>query len=154
MRLSDFMNPSLVICDLQVKESRELLSSIAERICRQHPELDKQVLLGKLQEREDKSSSGLEGGVAVPHAMVPGVQKAICMIIRLAGSADLQTMDGSPVKIVFALISPPDAVATHIRILARIARLCSIPAFIDKILAAPDSASLHQIILEEDNRHV
>jgi len=154
MRLSDFLDPQLVICDLLVKDSRELLSNIAERICRQHPKLDKKVLLGKLQEREDKSSSGLEGGVAVPHAMVPGVQQAICMVIRLAGPVDLKTMDGSPVTIVFALISPPDAVATHIRILARIARLCSIPAFIDKILAAPDCASLHQIILAEDNRHV
>jgi len=154
MRLSDFLDPALVICDLQVKDTRELLSQISERVCRQHPELDKKVLLGKLQEREDKSSSGLEGGVAVPHAMVPGVQKAICVIIRLAGPADLQTLDGSPVTIVIALISPPDAVATHIRILARVARLCSDPAFIDKILAAPDSASLHQVILEEDNRHV
>lgn len=154
MRLSDFLDPALVICDLQVKNSRELLSQISERVCRQHPKLDKKALLNKLQEREDKSSSGLEGGVAVPHAMVPGVLKAICMVIRLAGPNDLQTLDGSPVSIVFALISPPDAVATHIRILARIARLCSIPAFVDNILAAPDSASLHQVILKEDNRHV
>jgi PTS system nitrogen regulatory IIA component len=154
MRLSDFLDPALVICDLLVKDSRELLTRISEQVCRQHPELDKKALLGKLQEREDKSSSGLEGGVAVPHAMVPGVQQAICMVIRLAEPTDLQTLDGSPVTIVFALISPPDAVATHIRILARIARLCSIPTFIDKILAAPDSASLHQVILTEDNRHV
>jgi PTS system nitrogen regulatory IIA component len=154
MRLSDFLDPALVICDLIVKDSRELLSRISDLVCRQHPELDRKTLLGKLQEREDKSSSGLEGGVAVPHAMVPGVQQAICMVIRLAEPTDLQTLDGSPVTIVFALISPPDAVATHIRILARIARLCSIPTFIDKILAAPDSASLHQVILTEDNRHV
>jgi PTS system nitrogen regulatory IIA component len=154
MRLSDFLDPALVICGLQAKDRRELLSLIAERICRQHPDLDKKVLLGKLQEREDKSSSGLEGGVAVPHAMVPGVDKAICVAIRLAEPIDLRTMDNSPVNIVFALISPPDSVATHIRILARIARLCSITAFIDKMLEAKDDASLHQAILAEDDRHV
>ena len=154
MRLRDFLDPALVICDLQVKDTRELLSEISERVCKLHASLDKKVLLSKLQEREDRSSSGLEGGVAVPHAMVPGVEKAICVAIRLAGDIDLQTVDGSPVSIVFALISPADAVATHIRLLARIARLCSDPAFIDKMLEAKDAAALHQVILMEDNRHV
>ena len=154
MRLSNFLDPALVICDLQTKDSRDLLSQIAERVCRQHPDLDKKVLLGKLQQREDRSSSGLEGGVAVPHTVVPGVDKAICVAIRLAEPIDLRTIDNSPVNIIFALISPPDSVATHIRILARIARLCSIPAFIDKMLEAEDDASLHQAILAEDNRHV
>jgi PTS system nitrogen regulatory IIA component len=154
MRLSDFLDPALVVCDLQVKDSRDLLSQISERVCKLHPGLDKKVLLAKLKEREEKSSSGLECGVAVPHAMVPGVEKAICVAIRLAGNIDVQTVDGSMVCIVFALISPSDAVATHIRLLARIARLCSDPAFIDKMLEAKDAAALHQVILTEDNRHV
>jgi PTS system nitrogen regulatory IIA component len=111
MRLSDFLDPALVVCDLQVKDSRDLLSQISERVCKLHPGLDKKVLLAKLKEREEKSSSGLECGVAVPHAMVPGVEKAICVAIRLAGNIDVQTVDGSMVCIVFALISPSDAVA-------------------------------------------
>jgi PTS system nitrogen regulatory IIA component len=154
MRLGDFLDPALVICDLQAKDSRDLLSQISERVCKLHRGLDKKVLLGKLQEREEKSSSGLECGIAVPHAMVPGVEKTICVAIRLAGDIDFKTMDGSPVCMVFALISPPDAVAAHIRLLARIARLCSDPAFIDKMLAADDAAALHQAILTKDNRHV
>ena len=154
MRLSDFLDPALVVCDLQAKDSRDLLSQISERVCKQHPGVDKKLLLGKLQEREEKSSSGLERGVAVPHAMVPGVQKAICVAVRLEGTIDMQTVDGSQVCIVFALISPADAVATHIRLLARIARLCSDPAFVDRMLEAKDAAALNQIILTEDGRHV
>ena len=154
MRLSDFLDPALVICDPPVADCRDLLSQIAERVCEKHRDLDKKVLLSKLQEREDRSSSGLEGGVAVPHAMVPGVQQAICLVIRLAGPIDLQTIDGSPVSIVFALISSPDAVAAHIRILARIARLCSLPAFIEKMNQAQDAAALYQVILQEDSQHV
>lgn len=154
MRLSDFLDPALVICDLPAADSRQLLSQISERVCGQYPDLEEKVLLSKLQEREEKSSSGLECGVAVPHAMVPGVQKAICVAIRLAEPIDLKTIDGSPVCIVFALISSPEAVATHIRILARIARLCSDPAFIDKMNQAEDAASLFEVIREEDNRHV
>ena len=154
MRLSDYLDPVLVVCDLQAADSWDLLSQISERVCGQHPELDKKVVLSKLQEREAKSSSGLEGGVAVPHAMIPGVTKAICAVVRLADPIDLGTLDGSPVSIVFALISPPEAVASHIRILARIARLCSLPAFIEKMNQAKDDAALYEIIHEEDNRHV
>lgn len=154
MRLSDYLDPALVFCGLPAADSRDLLSQISERVSAQHPQLNKKALLGKLQEREDKSSSGLEGGVAVPHAMVPGVQKPICVAIRLAEPIDLKAIDGGPVSLVFALISPPDAVATHIRILARIARLCSIPAFTDKMNSAQDAASLYEVINQEDLRHV
>jgi PTS system nitrogen regulatory IIA component len=154
MRLSDYLDPALVFCGLAAADARELLSRVSERICRQHPGIDRKVLLGKLREREEKSSSGLEGGVAVPHAMVPGVQKTICVVIRLAGPIDLKTIDGSPVSIVFALISPPEAVAAHIRILARIARLCSVAEFIEKMNQAKDAASLYQVIHQEDLRHV
>ena len=154
MRLSDYLDPALVFCDLPAADSRDLLSRVSERVCKQHPELDKKVMLRKLQEREEKSSSGLEDGVAVPHAMIPGVTKTICVVARLADPIDLGTVDGSPVRIVFALISSPEAVATHIRILARIARLCSVPAFIEKMNQAKDDASLYEIIHEEDNRHV
>lgn len=154
MRLSDFLDPALVLYNLPATDSRDLLSQISERVCTQHPDLDKKVLLSKLQEREEKCSSGLECGVAVPHAMVPGVQKAICVAIRLAEPIDLKTIDNSPVCVVFALISPPEDVATHIRILARIARLCSNPAFIDRMDHAQDAASLFEVIRQEDSRHV
>ena len=133
MRLSDYLDPVLVVCDLQAADSWDLLSQISERVCGQHPELDKKVVLSKLQERE---------------------AKAICAVVRLADPIDLGTLDGSPVSIVFALISPPEAVASHIRILARIARLCSLPAFIEKMNQAKDDAALYEIIHEEDNRHV
>jgi PTS system nitrogen regulatory IIA component len=154
MRLTDYLNPALVVYDLRAADSRDLLVTISERICRQHPELNQRVLLSKLQEREEKSSSGLEGGVAVPHAMVPGVQKAICAVARLAEPIDLGAMDGSPVRIAFVLISSPQDIATHIRTLARIARLCSVPAFIEKMNQAKDAAGLYEIIHAEDNRHV
>jgi PTS system nitrogen regulatory IIA component len=154
MRLTDYLDPALVACDMQAADSRDLLSQISARVCRRHPELDKKVLLGKLHEREEKSSSGLESGVAVPHAMVPGVQKAICAVDRLAEPVDLKTLDGSPVRIVFTLLSAPEAVATHIRILARIARLCSVSEFIEKMNRARDAASLYTVIQEEDARHV
>ncbi len=154
MRLSDYLDPELVFCDLPVTDSRDLLIQISERVCRRQPQLDKQALLGKLREREEKSSSGLEGGVAVPHAMVPGVQKAVCAVIRLAGPINLKTLDDTPVRIVFALISSPDDVATHIRILARIARLCSFPEFIEKVDSARDDSSLYEAIRQEDLRHV
>ena len=57
MRLSDFLDPALVLYNLAATGSRDLLSQISERVCAQHPDLDKKVLLSKLQEREDKSWS-------------------------------------------------------------------------------------------------
>jgi len=52
------------------------------------------------------------------------------------------------------LVSPQDSIATHIRILARIARLCTLGTFLERMLSAASADELYQTIREEDGRHV
>jgi len=154
MRLCSYIDSNFVFTDLCPKDRQELLSQLAQRISTQLVHIDSQTLLNCLLEREKKSSTGLEYGIAVPHAMLPGIQQTICSIARLDQPIEYETMDGSPVRLVFLLLSPPDSIATHIRILARIARLCSIPDFPQRMLEAKDARDLFDIIKAEDDRHV
>jgi PTS system nitrogen regulatory IIA component len=154
MRLADFIDSRLVMTDLQLPEGHELFDPLLDKICSVHTELDRAAILDRLLEREKKFSTGLECGIAVPHALVPGVEKTICLVARLAEPIEFGTLDGSLVGLLFLLISPQDSIATHIRLLARIARLCSFPAFLDRMLEAKDAGKLYKVIQEEDGKHV
>lgn len=154
MRLSPFLHPELVVADLPVATNVEAIEALVDMVVETTPELDRAVLLGALLDREQQVSTGLESGVAVPHATVDGVGETLLVVARLARPVDFGTLDGSPVRTVFMMLSPPDAIAIHIRLLARLARLCSSGAFLDAILAAPDASALLQVVQQEDDRHV
>lgn len=79
----------------------------------------------RLLERERLGSTGLAGGVALPHARMPGVTDARGAFLRLAAPVEFDAMDGQPVDLVFALLVPEEATEEHLQLLAGLARLFS-----------------------------
>ena len=154
MRLSSFLHPELVVAGLKAVDNVDAVERLIDRLLTVQPGLDRRVLVGALLDREQQVSTGLESGVAVPHATVEGLEQTLLMVAQLEDGIDFGTLDGSPVRIVFMMLSPPGGIATHIRLLARIARLCSDEGFREALLSAGDSASLMEAIQREDARHV
>ena len=81
----------------------------------------------RLLERERLGSTGLAGGVALPHARMPGVSGSHGAFIRLAEPIDFDSLDGQPVDLVFALLVPEEATEEHLRLLAELAGLFKDP---------------------------
>ncbi|HUU01005.1 MAG TPA: PTS sugar transporter subunit IIA [Myxococcota bacterium] len=154
MHLRDYLDPDMVMTDLTPANDRELISSLADHICSRRLELNREDVFQGLWERELKMCTGLEGGIAIPHAMIAGLKKPVCFVGRLTEPLDMGTQDGIPVQIVFCLLSPAGQVGTHIRILARIARFCSIRPFLERMQQATDAAALYSIVAAEDDKHV
>lgn len=87
----------------------------------------------RLLERERLGSTGLAGGVALPHARMPGIQQTRGAFLKLAQPVDFDSMDGQPVDLVFALLVPEEATKEHLELLAELARLFHDPALRDKL---------------------
>jgi mannitol/fructose-specific phosphotransferase system IIA component (Ntr-type) len=153
MRLSDYTQPELIVSACQGSTREQVLDELAGVLCRVHPMLEREQVLTSLLNREKTGKTGMEKGVAVPHITIPGLEKPQLLIARLAERVDFATLDHSPVRIVFMLVSPPGEIATHIRLLARIARLCSDNTFLDAILAA-NAHDLYLVVTQEDARYV
>jgi nitrogen PTS system EIIA component len=77
----------------------------------------------RLLERERLGSTGLAGGVALPHARIPGATASRGAFIRLAEAVEFDSLDGQPVDLVFALLVPEEATEEHLQLLAQLARL-------------------------------
>ena len=72
-------------------------------------------ILTELLKREDLGSTGLGGGVAIPHARLAQVGKPFGMLVRLRRPIDFDAVDEEPVDLVFLLLLPetPDRRATR-----------------------------------------
>lgn len=73
-------------------------------------------------ERELVAPTGLGDDVAIPHAPVEGLTKAVVALGLSPSGIDFDAPDGRPAKIVFLLLLPPRAYEKEVRVLAALAR--------------------------------
>ncbi len=159
MELRQALENLRVVLDVRAQDKRRLLLKLAGIAADHFPWVDRERLFEALWAREQEASTGIGGGVAIPHAAIVDLREPFCLVARLAEPLDYDAMDGQPVSLLFLLASPLSpgkgglAAATHVRMLARLARLCMRPGFVDRLLEAPDEESVVRAFLEENQRH-
>jgi PTS system nitrogen regulatory IIA component len=154
MRLRDHVDSGLIFVNVKPADKSSLLRLLVDRTSERLSGIDGTELLQCLEERERKGSTGIGQGVAVPHATVEGLDKPICVLAQIPGGVEFDSIDHAPVRFVFMLLSPANAVWSHLRLLARISRIVSCEKFIRDVVAAPDSETVLELVAQEDERHV
>lgn len=99
--------------------------------------------------RERSMSTGMEEGVAIPHAALDEVSEVIaCLaIIQNEKGLNFESIDGRPTRLVVLLVIPKSQKLLHIRTLADIARVLSKELVRDELLAADDAGRAHAILV-------
>ncbi len=112
MRPGDLISPTDVIARLRISTKAQLLKELARRASAL-VELDENIIHKALLDRENLGSTGVGGGVALPHARLRGLTHVAGMLITLDRPIDYGSIDESPVDIVFMLLLPdnPDGAA-------------------------------------------
>ena len=122
MTIEELLDRRAITPKLSAPSKHQALSLLAETAARRFG-LDAGVVLDALLAREQAGSTGVGGGVAVPHARLAGLDRMRGVFIRLETPVEFDAIDGAPVDLIFALFAPADAGAEHLRALARVARL-------------------------------
>jgi len=77
---------------------------------------------GRAWEREELVPTGLPGGVAIPHARLPGLAKPAIVFGLSAQGVDFNAPDGLPSHLVFLILTPEDDPRPQLEIVSGIAR--------------------------------
>ncbi len=153
MKLHRYLSPDLVILDLEADGVESTLACMVQRLAEQNLVANEPTVLHALLEREAAQSTGIGGGVAIPHAVVPALSATIIELALSPRGVDFLSLDGKPVHTFFLLLSPPAHSSTHIKLLARIARLMRQPDFLELLLKAPTADAAIQLIRQFDEEH-
>ena len=113
---------NLIIPDLSATSKKHGLQVIAQQTAPLfHADAD--ALLGALMDRERIGSTGIGGGVAIPHIKVDKIQRMYSVLTRLAAPVDYDALDGLPVDLIFMLVAPVENKTTqHLKTLAFMSR--------------------------------
>jgi PTS system nitrogen regulatory IIA component len=154
LRLGNYLQENLVLWDLPALDKPSFLKDLVARVVAVLPQLDQQELLDRLLEREAQQSTGIGGGLALPHAIVHGLEKTTLVVCRCRDGLDFASLDAKPVDLLFLLLSPEDASEEHLRLLARLARIVSPEETLAELRRAAGPEELFRMLLEQDGRHV
>ena len=110
---------------------------------------DVDVVLEAIHKREDLGSTGLERGIAVPHAKTDSIKDLTIAIGISPEGIDFDSIDGKPSHLFFMMLAPPNQSGPHIEALAEIAKLSRSAAFINTLLNARNADEVVGLFREE-----
>ena len=152
MHLNEILRPEMVWPRLSAKTKHEAIEELARRIAESDAALDGSAVATVLFEREKLGSTGIQDGVAIPHAKVPGLAHILIAFGRSLDGIDFQAHDGKPTHLFFVLLAPAFASGQHLKALARLSRILKDASFRDELMAAQDAQELYNAIVREDAR--
>jgi len=150
--LSSFLDPSLCVTGLIVQNRDRLFQRISKLVAKRNRSLATEVVLERLEHRERQAPTIVGGGVAIPHAFVPNLEHPIVGAMSLKRVVPFSNELDGKVKTIFFLVGNEVRPQHHISILARIARLCSTPEFLEAFGSSRTNRELYKTILQWNKR--
>jgi PTS system nitrogen regulatory IIA component len=152
MQLTDFITLDRILSEMESTTKRETLAEIARLAGRGLPAVALDEIVRVLTERERLASTGIGEGIAIPHGKLDHAESLVLALARSRKGVDFESIDGRPTRLFFALIAPTHSTGMHLKALARISRLCKEPLFLARLLEAPDSAGMLEVLALEDGK--
>jgi PTS system nitrogen regulatory IIA component len=155
MQVVDILSPGRVAVahdKMQISSKADVLRLLAELLAQGELRLDAKAIEQLLVKREDQQSTGVGGGVAIPHAAVEDLDRILGAVLLCPDPVGFDAVDGLPVSIFFAVIGPRRAVGEHLKTLARVSRLLRDDQFRARLVGASDGAAAFALIASEEGR--
>jgi nitrogen PTS system EIIA component len=153
MKIVELIEREMIVPALQATDKLGLLEELAGHIAGQHPHIDRVHLTKVLVDREQLASTAIGEGVAIPHGKLATVNKIVACLGRAPAGVDFDSIDKHLTFLFFVLVAPENSTGAHLKALARISRVFKDPAFRRRLLDAPDSTAMFDVIAEEDAKY-
>ena len=144
MKLSELIQEPLVEVPLKAADKWQVLAAIARIPTRAGLYGDDMVetVESALVVREKSMTTGMEHGIAIPHAAIDGIDDLVAVPGLNPAGIPFETLDGAPARIIIGLIIPRSKKLAHIKTLAEIAKLLSKSEVRDQLLACATAAEV------------
>lgn len=149
MALIDMVTEEIVKIPLESKDKPDVLRELVQILKDTGQISDFDAVLQVIQEREDKGSTGLEKGFAVPHAKCPAVCSLKLAIGISPDGIDFDALDKQPSRLFFMLVAAPDQSGPHVEALAEIAKLSRSNALCKALVNADSAAEVVELLKGE-----
>jgi nitrogen PTS system EIIA component len=151
MNLLDALCPACCSVDFTARTKQDTLRNLAVLMAG-HPAvaaLGADEICRRLQEREDKGTTGLGRSVGLPHARIPGLQEFIVGVAIAPRGVDFEALDRRKCRLLFVVLGPEEDTSGHLKALAAISRITGSARRRRELLSAPSPEALHEVLVRQ-----
>ncbi len=149
MDISSILTPSGVIPALRSGAKKAVLEELAEKAA-EVTGRDASEIFSVLLDREKLGSTGVGGGVAIPHGKLNDLDRLYMVFARAQNPIEFDAVDEHPVDLFCMLIAPEEAGADHLKALARISRLLRNQGMCDKLRGAGSADAIYALLTQDE----
>ncbi|MFX3647509.1 MAG: fructose-specific PTS transporter subunit EIIC [Paenibacillus sp.] len=142
MRITDLMIQETMIMDLQATTKDEAIDELIASLSRSGRINDPVLFKEMIYKREAESSTGIGGGIAMPHAKTTAVNEPTVVFAKSRKGLDFEALDDQPAHVFFMIAAPEGAGNTHLRTLAALSRLLIDSDFISQLMSTDTPAEV------------
>lgn len=151
MRLLDYLSANLIFLDLSGKDKNDAIGKVVH-LMKQHKAIDDEKdFIKEVFQREALGCTAIGGSVAIPHARTKAVKKIIIAFARLTPGIDFGAEDKEPVRLLFVLGTPLDAVGEYLKVLARLSKLLKEEKTRQKLLQVKTAQEAYKVVEEYED---
>lgn len=152
MKICGLLTEEHIILDLKPGSKNSVLEDLVRRLKARDLIKDEKKILAELKNREGLCSTGLENGIAVPHALIDEIEESFIAISVVKEGMDFEAVDQLPTYVLFLLLGNKDDPGSQLKILAHICRMVKETDFVEKVKGAGSPKEICRILQQEDSK--
>jgi len=152
MKICEFLKEDHVFIDLEPGDKTSLLKEFVSGLKKRSLISEEKVILEELLKRETLGSTGLENGIAVPHALTKEVKDPLLALALMKEGVDFEAVDRMPTFIIILLLGNIENPGLQLKLLAHICRLVKETDFVEKTKKASTRLDICKILEEEEKK--
>ena len=146
MNLKKLLSEDTIILELKGVNKEEIIQEMIDLLVARGRIKDRDAALRAVMEREQKMSTGMQHGIAIPHGKTDSVDKLVTAMALKKEGVDFGSMDGKPSTIFIMTISSVSRTGPHIQFLSEISQVLNDPDKRERILLAQSTSEVMEIL--------
>ena len=149
--IEQLLSLDTIFASLKARSRRHAFETMTNHLAQSHA-LDRVRALGLLVEREKLGSTATGNGIALPHALVEGIDGALGCFARLDKPVDFDAIDDAPVDLMFLLFVDKEHGAQHARTIAHISLVMSQKPLQEALRRAKNRDEIFELLKSYEHR--
>jgi PTS system nitrogen regulatory IIA component len=148
MNLKTVINIETINLNLKGSTKKEIINELLDILVKAGKIKDKGAALAAVMDREEKMSTGMKHGIAIPHGKCAAIEDLVACIGISEKPVDFDSLDKQPCRIFIMTLSPVEKTGPHLQFLAEVSLLFKSAEKRQEILNAKTPEEILEILAE------
>ena len=150
MRITELLDLRSISLDAVPASKQEALDMAVALMAKSGKIRDEEAYRREVYLREEESTTGVGGGIAIPHGKCDAVIRPGLAAMVIPNGVDFDSLDGEPVHLIFLIAAPNTKDNVHLDVLSKLSVLLMDEQFSEKLRQAKTAEEFLRIVDEAD----